>query len=239
MNTIELKSVSKSYSGTQVLSDFSIKIGEGARIVILGPSGCGKTTILRLLAGFIPPTRGSILINGELVSENGRILKEPEQRGVGMVFQDLALWPHMTVRESLEFVLQSNKLSSEKRSERIGQLLKLLRIEDKMDKKPAQLSGGEKQRVAIGRALALEPRILLMDEPLSSLDFELHFELQKEILKLQTQLKFTLLYVTHSLEEAFNVASDVIVLEKGRIQKFGPVKEVKEHFDRILQSRKV
>jgi iron(III) transport system ATP-binding protein len=233
---LELKKVSKDYSGRQAVKDLSIEVAQGERIVILGPSGCGKTTVLRLLAGFIAPDTGSIVINGETVAANGKNFKEPEERNLGMVFQDLALWPHLTVIGNLEFGLKAKGIPVKERERRINEILKLIRMEEYIHARPANLSGGQQQRVALARALVMYPKILLMDEPLSSLDFELNIQLRKEILRIQQQIGFTLVYVTHNLEEAFDIATYVVVMKNGHINQAGPVTEIKEYFTKLLRS---
>jgi ABC-type Fe3+/spermidine/putrescine transport system ATPase subunit len=176
MNIIEFKNVSKNYNGHPAVKNFSMKIDDGERIVILGPSGCGKTTVLRLLAGFIPPDSGEIIIDNQTVAAEGKIIKEPEERNLGMVFQDLALWPHLSVKGNLEFGLKAKKIQKNEREKCIPEMLKLMQMEKFINAKPAELSGGQQQRVALARALILHPEILLMDEPLSSLDQELNSE---------------------------------------------------------------
>ncbi|NIA21595.1 MAG: ATP-binding cassette domain-containing protein [Anaerolineaceae bacterium] len=218
MKIVNMDSISKIYNGAEALGNVSLEIAEGERIVILGPSGCGKTTILRLIAGFIAPDTGSISIGGELVSKNGRIIKPPEQRNLGMVFQDLALWPHLSVKGNIEFGLKAKGVQKSEREERIRTILNLVGMADYADRKPAELSGGQQQRVALARALVLEPNVLLMDEPLSSLDLELNVRLRKEILRLQKTLGVTLLYVTHDHDEAFDIATRVVSMKRGRIE---------------------
>ncbi|NOZ21848.1 MAG: ABC transporter ATP-binding protein [Planctomycetes bacterium] len=218
MKIIGIDSVSKLYNGAKALSNISLEIDEGERIVILGPSGCGKTTILRLIAGFIAPDTGSISIAGELVSKNGRTIKPPEQRNLGMVFQDLALWPHLSVKGNIEFGLKAKGIKKIEREGRIRNILNLVGMAGYKDRKPAELSGGQQQRVALARALVLEPNVLLMDEPLSSLDLELNVRLRNEILRLQEKLGVTLLYVTHDRDEAFDIATRVVSLKQGRIE---------------------
>lgn len=236
MEIIEFKNISKYYNGQPIVCDFSLEIEKGERIVILGPSGCGKTTVLRLVAGFISPESGSIMIGGELVAADGRIIKEPEDRNLGMVFQDLALWPHLTVKGNLEFGLKAKGLPKRERGERISEILRLMQMEEFIHTKPAELSGGQQQRVALARALVLHPKILLMDEPLSGLNPELNIRLRKEILKLQKSIGFTLLYVTHDREEAFDIGSHVVVMKNGKIVQTGPVEEVREYFRKLSQS---
>ncbi len=214
MNVITLDSVTRSYGSAKVLENFSLEVARGERIVILGPSGCGKTTFLRLLAGFAAPDAGTIFLGGELVAGDGRILVPPERRRVGMVFQDLALWPHLDVKGNLELGLKAKGLRKKERAARITEMLELVGLAGYGKRKPDALSGGQQQRVALARALALEPDVLLMDEPLSSLDAKLNRRLRKEILRLQEKLGFTLLYVTHDREEAGEIASRVVRMGK-------------------------
>ena len=235
MSAINIKDVSKNYGSQNVVEDFSLTVKAGERLIILGPSGCGKTTLLRLVAGFIAPDSGDITIGDNLVARAGRNLVEPEQRSVGMVFQDLALWPHMTVKANLEFGLKAQNFPKEQRETRINEILKLVEMENLSSRKPVELSGGEQQRLALARTLVLTPKILLMDEPLSSLDFKLNFQLRKEIIKLHEKLGFTLIHVTHNIEEAFDVAERIVIMEEGRIVKVGTTGEAREHFEKMSQ----
>lgn len=225
MSFIEIKSVTKSYGGRQILHNFSIETDKGERIVILGPSGCGKTTVLRLLAGFIAPDSGSISIEGEVVAAEGTIIKDPEERDLGMVFQDLALWPHLTVRGNLEFGLKAKGIVKTKRDQLIDEILSLVQMEEYINTKPGELSGGQQQRVALARALVLHPKTLLMDEPLSNLDFELNHRLRKEILRLQNALGFTLIYVTHDRDEALDIGTRILIMRGGKVERSGPAEE--------------
>ncbi len=210
MKIVTMDSVSKSYNGVKVLDQVSLEIKERERVVLFGASGCGKTTILRLIAGFIAPDTGSISITGELVARDGRIIKQPEERNLGMVFQDLALWPHLSVKGNVEFGLKAKGLPKAEREKRIKETLDLVSLEDFINKKPGELSGGQQQRVALARVLALEPAVILMDEPLSSLDAELNVRLRREIVQLQEKLGYSLLYVTHSEAEAGEIATRVV-----------------------------
>ncbi|HTT41197.1 MAG TPA: ABC transporter ATP-binding protein [Burkholderiales bacterium] len=218
MSAIELRSVSKSYNGRKAVDGFSLSIAHGERVVLVGPSGSGKTTVLRLVAGLETPDSGAISIGGTLVAESGRNLVEPERRHVGMVFQDLALWPNMTVYEHLAFVLRYDRRRQRADgSARVGETLRMVRMADRAQARPGELSGGEQQRVALARALVANPTTLLMDEPLSSLDPELSTHLRREILSLHAELGFTLLYVTHSREEAAELGSRVIAMRHGKL----------------------
>ncbi len=214
MITFEYQTISKYYGEQATIRDFSLAVEEGERIVFFGPSGCGKTTLLRMLAGFVAPDRGSLLIEGKIAARDGKILISPEARNLGMVFQDLALWPHLTVYGNLEFGLKAKRIPSEERRRRINETLELLKIERYASSKPHQLSGGEQQRVALARALVMQPLAVLMDEPLSSLDEELNLHLRKEIVRLQQALKFTLVYVTHGRSEAEEIGTRIVFLEK-------------------------
>ncbi len=217
MILVELSNIRKTYRGEIALDRFSLKIEAGERVTILGPSGCGKTTLLRLIAGFIAPDVGRISLAGKGVSEDGRILVPPEGRNLGMVFQDLALWPHLSVRGNIGFGLKAKKVTPQEKEKQIKKMLSLVGMEPYSRRKPAELSGGQQQRVALARALAPEPDILLMDEPLSNLDLELNVRLRKEILDLQEKLGFTLLYITHDRDEAFALGERIVLLEAGRI----------------------
>jgi iron(III) transport system ATP-binding protein len=217
MSAIELNAVSKTYGGLPVVHGISACVERGERVVLLGPSGCGKTTVLRLVAGLEVPDTGTISIDGSRVAEDGRNLVQPEQRHIGMVFQDLALWPHMTVFQHLEFALRYDmrtKLAD--RPAQIKEVLQMVRMADRAQAKPGELSGGQQQRVALARALVANPAIVLMDEALSSLDPDLSLHLRREILRLHAELGFTLVYVTHDHEEAAELGSRVIAMREGR-----------------------
>lgn len=186
--------------------------------------------MLRLLAGFITPDQGSIEINEEVVAADGQNIIEPEKRHLGMVFQDLALWPHLTVKGNLEFGLKAQGVPAHQRNQKVADMLKLVHLDSYIDSKPAQLSGGQQQRVALARALILQPKALLMDEPLSSLDIELSQRLRKEILQLHQKIGFTLLYVTHNREEAFDIGTRVVIMNQGQVEQVGSVEQIKEYF---------
>jgi len=215
---ITFQSVSKSLGGRPVVQDVSFELTPSERVALVGPSGCGKTTILRLAAGLLVPDRGRILIDGAPVAEAGRNLVEPEKRHIGMVFQDLALWPHLTVQGNLAFGLKARGVARQDRRRRVSEMLERVHLQHHAKSLPAQLSGGEQQRVALARALVLHPQILLMDEPLSSLDRRLNLTLRREILTLHQALQFTLLYVTHSLEEARQIGQRLLEINEGDIE---------------------
>ena len=226
---VKLENVSKAYSNTPIIREMSLDIKKGERVVILGPSGCGKTTLLRMIAGFIYPDKGKLIIEGKTVADNGKNIIEPEGRQVGMVFQDLALWPHMTSYKNIEFGLKAKKIPKAGIRERIDTILEKVQMVRFKDAYPGDLSGGQQQRIALARALVTCPKILLMDEPLSSLDTDLRQILMREILRLQEELAITMIYVTHDREEAFSLATRIVVMKEGEIQKTGTVSQIKEY----------
>jgi iron(III) transport system ATP-binding protein len=226
---VKIDNVSKSYNKHSVIRAISLDIEKGERVVILGPSGCGKTTLLRIVAGFIHPDQGKVTIDGNVVADNGKCIIEPENRQVGMVFQDLALWPHMSNYKNLEFGLKAKKVQKIEMRKRIDEIFEKVQMVQFKNVYPGELSGGQQQRIALARALVMQPKILLMDEPLSSLDADLSLTLRKEILRLQEELAITLIYVTHDREEAFSLATRIVVVADGRIQKTGTVSEISEY----------
>ena len=217
MSMIEFRSVCKEYHGRRVIATLSLKIEAKERVVLFGPSGCGKSTVLHLIAGLVIPDAGDILVNDELVATARKSLREPQQRGVGMVFQDLALWPHMTVRENIEFGLRAKRIPEKQRRQRVKEMVDLVGLDDYLSAKSGELSGGQQQRVALARTLAVAPGIVLMDEPLSNLDDALNVQLRKEIVRLHGDLGFTLVYVTHKRDEAEALGARIIFLRCGRI----------------------
>jgi iron(III) transport system ATP-binding protein len=214
---IEVDRVSKSFGERVVINQLSLRIERSERVVLFGPSGCGKTTILRLLAGLEVPEQGSIRIDGRVVASSGKNLVPPEKRDLGMVFQDLALWPHMTVQQNLMFGLNARRVQKREADARVREMLQRVGLEHRNDAKPHELSGGEQQRVALARALVSRPSILLMDEPLSSLDDERKRTIASDLLDLQSQLGFTLIYVTHDRDETGLLASRVCQMRDGRV----------------------
>jgi len=204
---IELKNITLTQKQKTIFKDFNLRIKEKERLVILGDSGSGKSTLLRLIAGFISPQKGTISINGIYMSQDKKILIPPHQRSLTMIFQDLALWPHLSVGGNIEYGLKIHKVARTTRQEKIQTYLKLVGLTGYENRAIETLSGGEQQRVAIARSLVLSPNILLMDEPLSSLDSKRNITLRQEIVRLQKLLRFTLIYVTHNEEEAQDVAT--------------------------------
>ena len=217
MSYIDVDRVSKSFGTRVAINQLSLHIEKSERLVLFGPSGCGKTTVLRLLAGLEVPEQGSIRIDGRIVANAGKNLVPPEKRDLGMVFQDLALWPHMTVQENLMFGLNARGILRREARIRVREMLQRVGLEHRIDAKPHQLSGGEQQRVALARALVSRPSILLMDEPLSSLDEERKDAIVSDLLGLQSQFGFTLVYVTHDRVETGLLASRVCQMRDGRI----------------------
>ena len=217
MSMIELRNVCKEYHGRRVIDTLSLKIEAKERVVLFGPSGRGKSTVLHLIAGLVIPDAGDILVNDDLVATARKTVREPQQRGVGMVFQDLALWPHMTVRENIEFGLRAKRIPEKQRRQRVKEMVDLVGLDDYLSVKPGELSGGQQQRVALARTLAVAPAIVLLDEPLSNLDDVLNMQLRKEIVRLQADLGFTLVYVTHNRDEAEALGARIIFLRCGQI----------------------
>jgi ABC-type Fe3+/spermidine/putrescine transport system ATPase subunit len=214
---IDIRNVTKQFATHRALDGVTFEAANQECLVILGPSGCGKTTLLRLIAGLDVPDAGEIWLNGIQVASPGRSLVAPHRRGIGFVFQDLALWPHLTVHQSLQFVLDAQGVSRSEQGRRITDALKLVRIEGFAARHPHELSGGEQQRVALARALVGAPRLLLLDEPLSSLDAELRSAMRTELARLRQELPVTTLYVTHDREDAAVLADRVIEMRGGRI----------------------
>ena len=217
MSYIDVDRVSKSFGERVAINQLSLHIERSERLVLFGPSGCGKTTVLRLLAGLEVPEQGSIRIDGRVVASARKNLVPPEKRDLGMVFQDLALWPHMTVQQNLMFGLNARRVQKREADARVREMLQRVGLEHRNNAKPHELSGGEQQRVALARALVSRPSILLMDEPLSSLDDERKRAIASDLLGLQSQLGFTLIYVTHDRDETGLLASRVCQMRDGRV----------------------
>jgi ABC-type Fe3+/spermidine/putrescine transport system ATPase subunit len=215
---LKLRAVTRRYDGRAVVDRLSLEVGEGEVAILRGASGCGKTTTLRMIAGLETPDEGEVWIAGVRVAADGRSIVPPSRRVVGFVFQDLALWPHLTVAGNLDFVLSSAKVPRRERAERINETLRMVRIDRFAGSYPHQLSGGEQQRVALARALIARPRLLLLDEPMAHLDADLKAELLKEVSALQRALGVTTIYVTHDLEEALAVNNRVVKMRDGRIE---------------------
>ena len=227
--TLCLDGVDLRYNERPVLSDLCLSVESGETLALLGPSGCGKTTVLRLLLGLSVPDQGRVQLGDVTVSEPGRLLVSPRDRRLAVVFQDLALWPHLTVRGNLRFGLDARGVvPRQERDERVRAVLARLGLAGKGSRYPGQLSGGERQRVAIARALVLEPQAILLDEPLSSLDVTLRRELLALLHELFREHSSTVLYVTHDLREAASLGDRIAVMEAGSVVQLGTLDELRE-----------
>lgn len=213
---LTLERVRKSFDDATAVEDFNLAVDGGEFVSFLGPSGCGKTTTLRMIAGFETPSTGRIILAGEDITH-----KRPSQRNVGMVFQNYALFPNMTVAQNVGFGLKVRKQNGSDRIARVEELLELIHLPDKGNSYPHELSGGQQQRVALARALAIRPSVLLLDEPLSALDAKIRDELRYEIRRIQSQLGITTIYVTHDQEEAMALSDRVVVMSKGIMEQVG------------------
>ncbi len=216
---LELCRLSKHYPGHRALDDISLEVPRGAFFSLLGPSGCGKTTTLRLVAGFEEPTSGEVRLNGASINH-----LRPYQRNVSTVFQNYALFPHLTVQENVEFGLRRRRLEDIER--RARDAIAMVQLEGKEKRYPAEISGGEKQRVALARSLVLEPEVLLLDEPLAALDPSLRKQMRAELKDLQRRVGVTFLFVTHDQEEALTLSDRIAVMREGRIEQTGTPKEI-------------
>ena len=214
---IALEDVRFRRADLDVLTGLSLRIDVGEIVVLVGPSGSGKTTVLRVILGLLAPHHGVVRLAGEVVSESGRAVVPPERRDLAVVFQDLALWPHLTVQQNLGFGLEMRRTSRSERENQIRAMLQRVGLADKARRLPGQLSGGEQQRVAIARALVLRPRAVLLDEPLTNLDVVLRAELLGLLRVLLVESGVTALYVTHDVREAVALRARMVVLENGRI----------------------
>ncbi|MBO9412635.1 MULTISPECIES: sn-glycerol-3-phosphate import ATP-binding protein UgpC [unclassified Ruegeria] len=223
MATVTLQDVKKSFGPTDVIHGIDMEIEDGEFIVIVGPSGCGKSTLLRMVAGLETVTSGEIRIGGERANE-----KEPMDRDIAMVFQNYALYPHMSVRQNMGYGLKIARLPKAQIDQKVTEAAKLLQLEPLLDRKPRQLSGGQRQRVAMGRAIVREPAVFLFDEPLSNLDAKLRVQMRLEIRELQEKLGITSLYVTHDQVEAMTMADRMIVMNGGVAEQIGTPLEVYE-----------
>jgi multiple sugar transport system ATP-binding protein len=216
MSGLQLTNIVKNFGAVEVIRDVSLSVEDGEFVVFVGPSGCGKSTLLRLIAGLDKPTAGSIHLDGKDVTQIGAA-----DRGLAMVFQSYALYPHMSVRQNLAFGLENTKVSKDEIEARIADAARMLEIEPFLRRRPGQLSGGQRQRVAIGRAIVRRPDAFLLDEPLSNLDAELRVTMRAELAALHARLKATMIYVTHDQVEAMTLADRIVVLRSGRIEQVG------------------
>jgi multiple sugar transport system ATP-binding protein len=221
MATVTLEKVCKSFDRTEVIHDVDLQIDNGDFCCFVGPSGCGKTTLLRLIAGLEEISSGDILIDGHIVNNT-----PPAQRGIAMVFQSYALYPHMSVYQNMSFGLKRNRTSREEVAQRVRDIARMLEIDQLLDRLPKQLSGGQRQRVAIGRAMVREPQVFLLDEPLSNLDASLRTQTRVELASLHKRLNTTMVYVTHDQVEAMTLANKIVVLHEGRVVQVGAPMEL-------------
>lgn len=230
---IKLENVNKRFNGKEILKDISFEVKKGERFGIFGPSGCGKTTILRIIAGLEKPDTGEVFLRGKKVSSS-KAFALPEERDISFIFQDLALWPHMSVKGHLEFVLSNWICEKDRREKKIEEILKAVNLEGQANSKPEYLSGGEKQRLALGRAIAQKSDIFLLDEPYSSFDIDLKAEMQKLFLSMHKKYNLTTVYVTHDIFEILNFCTRVARMENGRILEMKKPREiVRKYFDKL------
>ncbi len=221
MVSLSFQNIRKQFDKTVVVPDLTLEIGEGELFFLLGPSGCGKTTCLRMVAGFYQPDGGQLLFGERAMNQ-----VPPHQRNTGMVFQNYALWPHLTVKGNVEYGLKVRKIAKPEREKRVQQALEMVRLGSLGDRYPSQLSGGQQQRVALARALVIRPDVLLLDEPLSNLDAQLRLEMRAEIKRLHQETGTTALYVTHDQEEALSIADRVAVLKDGLLMQVGAPRDL-------------
>ena len=224
MATLDLQNISKSFGPAKVLHDIDLAIRDKEFVVFVGPSGCGKSTLLRIIAGLEEATAGKIVIDGRDVSAEA-----PVDRGIAMVFQSYALYPHLSVFENIAFPLRVQKMPKAELDARVGRAAEILQLTDKLPLKPGQLSGGQRQRVAIGRSIVREPKVFLFDEPLSNLDAALRGDMRVELSQLHRDLSATMVYVTHDQVEAMTMADRIVVLNAGRVEQFGSPMELYHH----------
>jgi len=226
MNALEVKQLTKRFNKREVVKGVSFGVEQGQLLAILGPSGCGKTTTLRMIAGLEIPDDGEIWIEGALATRGRKAVVSQRQRHIGMVFQDLALWPHMTVYENIEFGLQANGLARSERRRRIEAVLSKVNMHRYARTYPGKLSGGQQQLIAIARAIVTEPKLLLMDEPLSNIDVKLREDVRQEIRRIQQETQITTVYVTHDQEDAFLLADTVTIMNAGAVEQIGSPEEI-------------
>jgi multiple sugar transport system ATP-binding protein len=224
MADVSLRNIKKAYGKVEILHGISLDVKDGEFVVFVGPSGCGKSTALRIIAGLEEITSGELHIGGKQVNQ-----LPPAERGIAMVFQSYALYPHMTVYKNMAFGLKFAKTNKDEADKRVRQAAEILQLTPYLDRKPRDLSGGQRQRVAIGRAIVREPAVFLFDEPLSNLDAALRINTRIEIAKLHRQLKATTIYVTHDQVEAMTLASKIVVMNQGRVEQVGPPLELYHH----------
>jgi iron(III) transport system ATP-binding protein len=221
MTSLSISHITKSFGATKVISDISFEVGAGEFFALLGPSGCGKSTLLRIIAGLEEADSGVISVNGTPINH-----VPPQSRGIGMVFQQYALWPHMTIAQNVRFGLESQSLTNKERDQRMLNALDRVQMREFRDRYPHQISGGQQQRVALARALAMQPSIILLDEPLSNLDARLRAEIRDELAQLHLKLGTTMVYVTHDQEDALALSTRLAIMNRGAIEQVGTPQEV-------------
>ena len=229
MAELKLRGINKSFGAVKVIHDVDLDVRDGEFVVFVGPSGCGKSTLLRIVSGLEELSAGQVVIGGEDVTDF-----DPSERGVAMVFQSYALYPHMTVEQNLGFGLRMGGMARDQVAARVAEAARILELTELLERKPRQLSGGQRQRVAIGRAIVRQPKAFLFDEPLSNLDAELRVQMRIEIAKLHQQLGATMIYVTHDQVEAMTLADRIVVLRAGRIEQQGSPIELYDNPDNIF-----
>jgi iron(III) transport system ATP-binding protein len=218
MSRLVLRHVSRTFGGVTAVDDFNLALEEGELVSLLGPSGCGKTTTLRMIAGFLAPTAGTIEMDGEVISSPRSVLP-PERRRMSMIFQSYAIWPNMTVADNVGFGLELRKVPPDELRRRVEEILEVVQLGALRDRYPAELSGGQQQRVALARSIVVKPALLLLDEPLSNLDANLREEMRLEIRRLHDEFRIAMIYVTHDQAEAMVTSDRIVVMDKGRIEQ--------------------
>lgn len=230
MSTVTFEHVKKSYGDVKVINDFSLNINDGEFVSFLGPSGCGKTTCLRMVSGLETNTGGIIKIDDAIVSDpDQRMIVPPEKRQVGMVFQSYAVWPHMNVFDNVAYPLKVAKTPKSEMNDRVNEILKIVELDGYEKRMPNALSGGQQQRVALARGLVAQPKVLLLDEPLSNLDAKLREKMRGDIRKIQQDFGITCIYVTHDQIEAFTMSDRIVIMNKGDIVQMGAPKEIRNN----------
>jgi len=225
-NKLTIKNLNKSYEDFEVLKDFNLTVENGEFVTFLGPSGCGKSTALNCICGLIPITGGEIFADDECIENGIDISIPPEKRGFGMVFQNYALFPHLTIAQNIAFGLQIKKMDKKEIGKRVIQAIALVHLEGQENKYPGQLSGGQQQRVAIARCAVMEPRLLMLDEPLSNLDAKLRVEMRYELKALHERLQIATIYVTHDQQEALALSDKIVVMKRGKVQQIGTPQQI-------------